>query len=80
MDKLNLRKYLTKVLNTGSIISITSLLILIFSVNGYHIDSDKVMTTVKALCSIGVILGILNNPSTTGVDLPYITKDKEEVE
>ena len=75
----NYIKYLKKLQNTGSIISIASLIILILTVNGIHVDSDRVMTTIKAICSIGIILGILNNPQTGGIDLPF-TKDDEGVE
>ncbi len=70
---MKLNQYLNNLKNTGTIISITSLVILILTTNGFHVDSERVMTTIKALCSIGLILGILNNPSTTGIDLPIGT-------
>lgn len=63
-------KYLKKLNNVGSIIAITSLIIVILTINHINVDSDRVMTTVKAVCSILVILGILNDPGTTGLDLP----------
>lgn len=68
-----MNKYLKNLLNTGTIISITSLVILILTTNGVHIDSNKIMVTIKALCSIGVILGALNNPNTKGLDIPFKT-------
>ncbi|SHJ25577.1 Bacteriophage holin [Clostridium cavendishii DSM 21758] len=58
--------------NPWVIVTITSLVILILVQNGIQVDDKRVMETVKALCSIGVILGILNNPDTKGLDLPYL--------
>lgn len=68
-----MNKYLKNILNTGTIISIVSLVILILTTNGVHIDTNKIMVTIKAICSIGVILGVLNNPSTKGLDIPFKT-------
>lgn len=63
--------------NTGTIISIVSAGVLILTVNGVGVDDNRVMTTVKALCTIGVLLGVLNNPETEGLDNP-IKIDKKE--
>nr|WP_066875025.1 phage holin [Clostridium mediterraneense] len=62
--------YLKKLNNVGSIVGITSLIIVILTANHVNVDSNRILTTVKAICSIFVILGILNNPATTGIDLP----------
>ena len=66
----NIKSYLKNINNMGSIVAIASLIIVILTANHINIDSDRIMTTVKAVCSILVILGILNNPATTGLDLP----------
>ncbi|MGN2336776.1 hypothetical protein FDC58_16795 [Clostridium botulinum] len=63
--------------NPGTIITLVSLVILVLTTNGVLVDNERVMTTVQAICSIGVILGVLNNPGTDGVDLPFITSSKE---
>ncbi|NFI51677.1 hypothetical protein FDA52_01560 [Clostridium botulinum] len=63
--------------NPGTIITLVSLVILVLTTNGVLVDNERVMTTVQAFCSIGVILGVLNNPGTDGVDLPFITSSKE---
>lgn len=63
-------KYFKKFNNTGSILAIASLIIVILTANHINVDSDRIMTTVKSICSILVILGILNNPATSGLDLP----------
>ncbi|EES47862.1 hypothetical protein NE172_10945 [Clostridium botulinum] len=63
--------------NPGTIITLVSLVILVLTTNGVLVDNERVMTTVQAFCSIGVILGVLNNPGTDGVDLPFIKSNKE---
>lgn len=60
--------------NPGTILTLASLVVLILTTNGVEVDSERVMTTVRALCSIGVVLGILNDPTTPGLDLPFIKK------
>ncbi|MGL4914526.1 MAG: hypothetical protein ACRC3Y_19060 [Romboutsia sp.] len=35
-------------------------------------DSDKVMYVINSLCGIGVALGVLNNPTTKGLDVPKV--------
>ncbi|SKC59205.1 hypothetical protein [Maledivibacter halophilus] len=67
---------LRRLKNPGTIITLTSLIILILITNGIEVDSDRIMTTVKAVCSIGVILGILNNPETPGLDLPFLNRNQ----
>lgn len=63
-------KFFNKVRNTGTILSIASLLIIILSTDGFNINANKIMIIIKSLCSIGVILGVLNNPETKGIDIP----------
>lgn len=62
--------YLKNLNNAGSIIGIASLIVMILTANHVNIDSNRIMDIIKAICSILVILGILNNPSTTGIDIP----------
>ena len=66
----NIKSYFKNINNMGSIVAIASLIIVILTANHINIDSDRIMTTVKAVCSILAVLGILNNPATTGLDLP----------
>lgn len=65
-----MKEYLKRFNNVGSIIAVTSLVVLILTTVGVEVDNDKVMIIVKALCSIGVILGVLNNSTTPGIDFP----------
>lgn len=70
MSLKQILKYFQNLNNAGSIVAITGLIIVILTANHVNIDSARVMDTVKSICSILVILGILNNPATTGLDLP----------
>lgn len=47
--------------NTKTIIALASSVILILTTLGYKVDNESVMIVVKAACSIGVLLGVLNN-------------------
>lgn len=64
--------------NVGTIVSITSAVVYILVELGEPIDSVKVNNIVEAVCSIGVLLGILNNPKASGIYLPFVNGiDKE---
>lgn len=65
---------LKRLKNPKTIITLGSLIVLILIINGIEVDSEIIMITVKAICSIGIILGILNNSDTAGLDLPFINK------
>lgn len=59
--------------NVGTIITLASLVVLLLSLTGVvAVDSEKVMNIVYVVCSIGVVLGVLNNPETSGIDLPGV--------
>lgn len=65
---------LQRLKNPGTIVSLASLIILILTTVGIQIDDNKIMTIIKAICAIGIILGVLNNPDTPGIDFPEIKK------
>lgn len=56
-----MNRILKKLTNTKTVISITSAVILILSSLGIQIDNEQIMTIIKALCSIGILLGIMND-------------------
>lgn len=57
--------------NVGTIITLASLIVLLLGLTGVvEVDSEKIMNIVYVVCSIGVLLGVLNNPETSGIDLP----------
>lgn len=62
--------YLERFKNPGTIISVVSLVGLLLIQFGVKIDLEWLDVTIKLVCSLGVALGILNNPTTPGVDIP----------
>ena len=61
--------------NTGTIVSLVSAGIIIYTnLSGNTVDGDKVLYLVNTICSIGVALGVLNNPTTKGMDMPKLKK------
>lgn len=56
--------------NPGTIIAIASLVLLILAQLGIGVDNAAIMNIIKTALSIGVTLGILNNPTTPGIDNP----------
>lgn len=72
----NMKKYLKRLKNSATIIGIAGYVLTIISTMGISIDNQAFMTIIHCLCSIAVLLGILNNPETSGIDLP-IQEDKK---
>ncbi|NRY62640.1 hypothetical protein [Clostridium beijerinckii] len=62
--------YIKRFKNTGTIISLLGLMGLLLIQLGFGIDLDWLNKTINIVCSILVVLGICNNPNTTGLDLP----------
>ena len=76
-----MKSLLDRLNNKGTIISLAALIVSLLVQFGLNIDSDKVIGIVQTICSILIILGVLNDPteSTTGY-IPGIydkLKDKE---
>lgn len=65
-----MKKYLKRLKNPATIIGIFGYLFTIFSALGFSINNETIMTIVQSICAIAVLLGILNNPETSGIDLP----------
>ena len=65
-----MRKYLNRLKNPATIIGLTGYLLTILSSLGFIIDNYTIMTVVQSICAISVLLGILNNPDTSGIDFP----------
>ena len=68
-----------RVSNVGTILALVSAVVFILMQFGITVDSEKVNNVVEAVCSILVLLGILNNPKSSGIYLPFVNGiDKEE--
>ena len=80
--KEKMKDLLVRLSNVGTIIALASVILFILNNCGILVDNDKIMNIINGLCSIGVLLGFLNNPQDSGVYLPFINdnldKDKNE--
>lgn len=65
-----MQKYFERFKNVGTVISTVSLIGLLLIQFGIKVDLEWLDTTIKIACSLGVVLGIMNNPETPGFDLP----------
>ena len=62
--------YTKRFKNTGTIMSLVGLIGLLLLQFGVKIDLDWLNTTANIVCSILVILGVCNDPTTSGIDFP----------
>lgn len=75
-DSKSKASILKRLKNKGTILAITSAIIMLATNAGLKIDSDKVIYTVNTICSVCVAFGVLNDPTTPGLDNP-VKRDKE---
>ena len=57
-----IKSILNRLNNKGTIIALASLVVSLLVQFGLNIDSDKVIGIVQTICSILIILGVLNDP------------------
>ena len=73
-----MKEYLKRFQNTGTIIALVAAIGLVLQQFGVKIDMEWLNNTVTAICAVLVILGIANNPTTGGIDIPTgIKQDKK---
>ena len=53
----------TRLNNKGTIVSLAALIVSLLCQFGVNIDSEKILTIVQTICSILIILGLLNDPT-----------------
>lgn len=71
-----LKSILTRLNNKGTIISLTALIVSLLCQFGINIDSEKILGIVQTICSILILLGLLNDPTeNTTMYIPGV-KDK----
>ena len=69
-----LKSILKRLNNKGTIVSLAALIVSLLCQFGFEIDSEKVLTIVQTICSILIILGLLNDPTeTTKAYIPGIS-------
>ena len=76
----NFKNYMKRFQNVGTILAIVGAIGLILQQFGYKVDMEWLNNTATAICSLLVLLGIANNPENSGIDLPKITKTKNDEE
>lgn len=64
---LMLNKILQKLKNPYTVVSIVASLIVILQTLDMTVNGDKVQTITNSICTIFVLLGIMNNPDTEGL-------------
>ena len=72
-----IKSILVRLNNKGTIISLAALIVSLIAQFGFDIDSEKVLGIVQTICSILIILGILND--TTDTTEMYITGVKDKL-
>ena len=80
MSKI-LKSILIRLNNKGTIISLVALIVSLLCQFGLSIDSDKILGIVQTICSILILLGLLNDPTeNTNAYIPGVSDkliDKE---
>ena len=71
-----MKEYLQRFKNPGTIISIASIIGLLLAQFGVDVDQVWLDNTIKLVCSLCLVLGVMNNPTTSGLDLPVVGKSK----
>lgn len=56
------KSLLTRLNNKGTLIALAGLIVSLLVQFGVDIDSEKVISIVQTICSILIILGVLNDP------------------
>ena len=79
-----MKSIINRLNNKGTIISLVALVVSLLMQFGFNIDSEKVLGIVQTVCSILILLGVMNNPvDNTKMYIPAISdklaeKNKEE--
>jgi len=69
-------KILVKLKNPGTIVGVVSAGIFIATNVGFDVDNEAIMNITKGICTMGVLLGFMNNPNTPGLDIPFLESEE----
>ena len=78
-----MKSIINRLNNRGTIISLVALIVSLLMQFGLDIDSEKILGIVQTICSILILLGVMNNPvDNTKMYIPSLSdklaeKDKE---
>ena len=79
-----IKSIINRLNNKGTIISLVALVVSLLLQFGIDIDSEKILGIVQTVCSILILLGVMNNPvDNTKMYIPAISdklaeKNKEK--
>ena len=79
-----IKSIINRLNNRGTIISLVALIVSLLMQFGIDIDSEKILGIVQTVCSILILLGVMNNPvDNTKMYIPSISdklteNDKKE--
>ena len=79
-----MKSIINRLNNRGTIISLVALIVSLLMQFGFNIDSEKIVGIVQTVCSILILLGVMNNPvDNTSMYIPSLSdklaeKNKEE--
>lgn len=69
-----LKSILTRLNNKGTILSLAALVVSLLIQFGLEIDSEKIVGIINTICSILILLGVLNDPTeSTKAYIPGIS-------
>ncbi|GKX65847.1 hypothetical protein [Inconstantimicrobium mannanitabidum] len=71
-------EYLKRFQNVGTVVGLVGLVGSLLLQFGIKVDMPWLSETAQIICAILVVLGVMNNPQTTGLDLPKSTVNTEE--
>ena len=78
------KSILTRLNNRGTIVALAALIVSLLCQFGLDINSDKIMGIIDTICSILILLGVLNDPTNNakayipGVSDKLIDKNEEQ--
>ena len=74
-----MKSIINRLNNRGTIISLVALVVSLLMQFGFNIDSEKVLGIVQTICSILILLGVMNNPiDNTAMYIPSISDELSE--
>ena len=69
-----MKSIINRLNNRGTIISLVALVVSLLMQFGFNIDSEKIIGIIQTVCSILILLGVMNNPvDNTKMYIPYIS-------
>ena len=71
--------YLKRFQNVGTIIALVGAIGLVLKQFGIEVDTKWLNDTTTAICYVLIILGIVNNADTPGIDIPTIKNQNEKI-